>query len=90
MSEKYTRGMWKKILEMKVRRALGSDAGSSYNFGVRQARDIESYGNGIEIIGEWSYLEDDDIRPKVLKYLGHFKTFSRTQWTIRASINENA
>ena len=89
VTEKYTSGMWKKIVEMKMKRALGFDAGSSYNFGVRQARDIESYGNGFKIIGEWSYLEDDDIRPKVLKYLGHFKTFSRTQWTIIATINEN-
>lgn len=89
VNEKYTSGIWKKIVEMKMKRAIGFDAGSSYNFGVRQARDIESYGNGFKIIGEWSYLEDDDIRPKVLKYLGHFKTFSRTQWTIIATINEN-
>ncbi len=89
VNEKYTSGIWKKIVEMKMKRALGFDAGSSYNFGVRQARDIESYGNGFKIIGEWSYLEDEDIRPKVLKYLRHFKTFSKTQWTIIATINEN-
>ena len=85
VTEKYTRGIWKKIVVMKIKRNLGFDAGSSYNFGVRQARDIESYANGIKIIGEWSYVEDDDIRPKVLKYLG----LSRTQWTITATINEN-
>jgi hypothetical protein len=60
---------------MKIKRELGFDAGSSYNFGVRQAREIESYGNGLNVIGEWSYIEDDDVRPKVLKYLG----LSRTQ-----------
>lgn len=90
VTEKYTSGLWKKIVEMKMKRALGFDAGSSYNFGVRQAQDIESYGIGFKIIGEWSYLEDDDIRPKILKYLSHFKSFTRTQWTITASINENA
>jgi len=89
-TEKYTRGLWKKIVEMKIKRILGLDAGSSYNFGVRQSRDIESYSNGIKIIDEWSYLEDDDIRPKILKYFSRFKSLTRTQWTITASINENA
>jgi len=37
---------------MKMKRALGFDAGSSYNFGVRQARDIECYGTGIRVTGE--------------------------------------
>jgi methyltransferase (TIGR00027 family) len=84
-TQKYTRGIWKKIVVMKIRRNLGFDAGCSYSFGVRKARDIESYANGIRIIGEWSYVEDDDVRPKVLKYLG----LSRTQWTVTATINEN-
>jgi methyltransferase (TIGR00027 family) len=89
VTEKYTSGMWKKIVEIKMKKALGFDAGSSYNFGVRDAQEIESYGNGIEVIDEWSYFEDKDIRPKFLRILGHFKIFSRTQWTIIASLNEN-
>lgn len=84
VNEKYTRGIWKKIVELKFKQELGSNAGSSYNFGVRQAREIESYGNGLKVTGEWSYLEDADVRPKILKYFG----FSKTQWTIIATINE--
>lgn len=79
MTEKYTRGIQKKIVKIKIKQKLGLDAGSLYNFGVLQAREIESYGNGLKVIGEWSYLEDDDARPKVLMYLG----LSRTQWTIQ-------
>jgi len=90
VTEKYTSGLWKKIVEMKIKRILGLDAGSSYNFGVGQSSEIESYGNGIKIIDEWSYLDDDDIRPKVLKYFRQFKSFTRTQWTVTASLNANA
>jgi len=70
---------------MKIKRLLGLDAGSSYNFGVKNALELESYGNGIEVIDEWSYVEDPDIRPRIYKYMG----ISRTQWTITATINEN-
>jgi methyltransferase (TIGR00027 family) len=85
VTEKYTYGIWKKIVEMKIKRLLGLDAGTSYNFGVKNALELESYGNGIKVIDEWSYVEDPDIRPQILKYMG----ISRTQWTITATINEN-
>lgn len=85
VTEKYTRGIWKKIVIMKIKRELGFDAGSSYNFGVKNAFELESYGNGIKVIDEWSYVEDPDIRPRIRKYMG----LSRTQWTITATINEN-
>jgi O-methyltransferase involved in polyketide biosynthesis len=85
VTEKYTRGMWKKILILKMKHELGFDAGSSYNFGVKNASELESYGNGIKVIDEWSYVEDSDIRPLILKYL----VPSRTQWTVIASINSD-
>jgi methyltransferase (TIGR00027 family) len=86
VTEKYTRGLWKKIVEMKIKRELGLTAGSSYNFGIRNALELESYGNGIKVIDEWSYVEDPDVRPRIYKYMG----FSRTQWTVTATINESA
>ncbi|MBN2351750.1 MAG: class I SAM-dependent methyltransferase [Spirochaetales bacterium] len=87
VTEKYTSGMWKKIVTAKIKQQLGLEAGSSYNFGIKNAAEIETYGAGIKIAGEWSYVEDPDTRPRILKYLG----ISRTQWTVIAAINgENA
>ncbi len=74
VTEKYTRGIWKKIIERKIKRLLGLDAGSSYNFGVTNAFELETYGNGLKVIDEWSYVEDPDIRPRILKYLGISRT----------------
>ena len=84
VTEKYTHGIWKKVVQRKIKRLLGLDAGSSYNFGIKSALELESYGNGIKVVNEWSYIEDPDIRPKIYKYLG----LSRTQWTVTATINE--
>jgi methyltransferase (TIGR00027 family) len=83
VTEKYTRGIWKKIVIMKMKSNLGFDAGSSYNFGIKKASELESYGKGIKIIDEWSYVEDPDTRPRIYKYLG----ISRTQWTVTATLN---
>jgi methyltransferase (TIGR00027 family) len=86
VKEKYTRGLWKKMVERKMRRSAGSSAGSSFNFGVKNAKEIESYGNNIKVLEEWSYLEDGRVRPSILKFFGKFKTFTRSQWTIKGSI----
>lgn len=85
VNEKYTKGIWKKIVASKMRR-LGTTAGSSYDFGVRDATDVEAFGNNIKIVEEWSYFEDEDIKPKVFRLFRNFKLMSRTQWTIKATI----
>jgi len=85
VTEKYTRGVWKKLIIMKMKQELGFDAGSSYQFGVKNALELESYGKGIKVINEWSCVEDPDMRPRIYKYLG----LARTQWTITATLNEN-
>ncbi len=45
---------------------VGTEAGSSSQFGVHNSSDIESYGEGIEVGEEWSYFEND-IKPKILR-----------------------
>lgn len=84
VTEKYTRGFWKRVAAGKMRRQLGYDAGLAYEFGVRNAREIESYADGLRIVEEWSYFEDPDLRPRFLRYLG----LTRTQWTVTAEVGE--
>ena len=84
--KRYTKGLWKKSVESKMKRSLGSKAGASYDFGVREAREIEVYGPAIKVVEEWSYFEDEDIRPKFLRLFRHIKFMCRTQWTIKATI----
>jgi len=86
VNKKYTKGIWKKVVEAKMRRALGIVTGSSYEFGVYDASDIESYGKNIRVAEEWSYLEDKDIKPHYLRLFRNIKFMSRTQWTIKAMI----
>jgi methyltransferase (TIGR00027 family) len=86
VNEKYTKGMWKKSVESKMRRSAGTTAGSSYEFGLRDAREVEAYGRNIKVVEEWSYFEDEDILPKYLRLFRNVKFMSKTQWTIRATI----
>jgi methyltransferase (TIGR00027 family) len=84
---KYTKGFRKKMVESKMKRRSGTEAGDSYQFGMKEGREIESYASTFRLIDEWSYFEDPDVRPASLRLLRHFKAFTRTQWTVRAHID---
>jgi O-methyltransferase involved in polyketide biosynthesis len=86
VSERYTSGILKKLVDFKFKREFGVDAGSSYSFGVKDAREVESYGRGIKVVDEWFYGTDADVRPWILGYLGRLG-FSRLQWTVTATVN---
>ena len=74
------------MVEGKMKRNAGSTAGSSYSYGLSRGEDIEQYSDKLKVMEEWSYFEDPDMRPRFMQTLGKLKTFSRTQWTIQASI----
>jgi len=87
IAEKYTRGFRKKMVERKIRKGAGSTAGDYYQFGIKEAAELESYHSGIKVRGEWSYFEDPDVKPAILKLFRHFKFLSKTQYTVMADIN---
>ena len=47
---------------------------------------MEAFGNNIKIVEEWSYFEDEDIKPKFFRLFRNLKLMPRTQWTIKATI----
>jgi len=85
VNKQYTQGVWKQMVESKLKRS-GTTAGSAYQFGVNNAKEIESFGKNIKLVEEWSYFEDADIEPKILWYFRNLRFFTRTQWTIKATI----
>jgi methyltransferase (TIGR00027 family) len=48
--EKYTKGIWKKLIRLHSRIDWGLDV--SWVFGIKDPHDIEAYGNGLKVIGE--------------------------------------
>jgi methyltransferase (TIGR00027 family) len=87
VSERLTRGLGKKLLKSKMQRSFGMKDDASFSFGIRDAREIETYGNNIRVVEEWSYFEDRDIEPKFFRLFRNLKSMTRSQWTIRATID---
>jgi O-methyltransferase involved in polyketide biosynthesis len=49
VSERYTRGVWKKLFRLHARIEWGLDV--SWLFGIADPHDIETYGNGLKVMG---------------------------------------
>jgi O-methyltransferase involved in polyketide biosynthesis len=47
--EKYTQGIWKKLVRLHSRIDMGLDV--SWDFGIKNPHDLEAYGNGFKVIG---------------------------------------
>ncbi len=48
----------------------------------------ESYHPGIKVRGEWSYFEDPEVKPAILRLFRHSKAISKTQYSVIADINQ--
>jgi O-methyltransferase involved in polyketide biosynthesis len=84
--EKYTRGMYKRMVERKMRKRAGTEAGESFRFGIRKAGDLESFHPGFRIRGAWSFFDEPDIRPSFLRIFRHWRTVALSQYTVIADI----
>lgn len=82
----YTRGFRKKLVQKKMRKGAGSGAGNYYRYGIQNTSELERYHPRIRIRGEWSYLEERDLKPAALRIFRHFRTFTRNQYTVIADI----
>jgi len=87
VAEKYTRGFRRKMVERKMRKGAGSSAGDYYQYGIREAGDLETYHAGFRVKGEWSFFEDPDLKPAFLQQFKHIKSLSKTQYTVIVDIN---
>jgi O-methyltransferase involved in polyketide biosynthesis len=86
VAEKYTRGIWKRIVTRKMRRNLGTRRTATFESGVRDAREIEGWADGIRVVQEWSWLEEQDVRPGFLRLFRRMRSMTRSQWSVRATI----
>ncbi len=87
VAEKYTSGFRRKMVERKMRKGAGSTAGDYYQFGIREAADVESFHEGFRLREEWTFFEDPDLKPAFLRFFRHSRALSKTQYTVVADIN---
>lgn len=71
--------------KMQHRGHLGKDA--TFNFGIRDSKEMEEWHTGIQFLNDWSYFESEEKKLGWLKMFRNIELFRKTQWTVHYKLN---
>ncbi len=80
--EKYTKGFYKKMVELKLRNQFGVSGDVSYHFGLQQSNDLESISPKFRFLEDWSYFDENNPKVGMLNVMGKFSSLKYVQWTV--------
>lgn len=78
-NSKWLAGWRKKLVDFKLRRQLKFGKDATFQFGISDSDEIESWSEAYKLIEEWCYI--DDIKPNAKEWM------RKIQWTVTYKIN---
>lgn len=73
---------WKKMMEIKLQKELDLGKDAMFHFGIQDSDEIESWNDGLKLLGDWSYFDSDEKKLGYMKMFRNIKFFRKTQWTV--------
>jgi methyltransferase (TIGR00027 family) len=77
----WVEGFWGKMASLKMKRRFNMRSDAGFSFGVSQANDFEAWGEGIEFLEKWFYMDDDHPKIGSMRIFRHWKLFNEAQFT---------
>jgi methyltransferase (TIGR00027 family) len=78
---------FKSMLNFKMQRQLHLGKGTSFNFGVKNSKEMEEWKRGIKFLDDWSYFDSAEGKMGWIRFLSNFEFLRKTQWTIHYQLN---
>lgn len=85
----WLKGWLKKMMNFKMQKELNLGKDATFLFGIRHSHEMESWSNGISLLGDWSYFDSDEKKLGWIKIFRHIDLFRKTQWTVHYKLNVN-
>lgn len=82
VNESFIRGPLKSALNMKMQKQLHLGSEATFNFGVKDGHDIESWSPGIKLLDEWSHFDTNEKKLGWVRVYGKIPAMRRVQWTV--------
>lgn len=83
----WVEGFWGKLAAMKMKRRFKMGADAGFKFGVSDARELETWHKGIELLNKWFYMDSDNPKLGWMRLLKNFKLFRNSQFTAHYRLN---
>ena len=77
----WVEGFWGKMAAMKMKRRLKMGADAGFKFGVSDARELETWHEGIEFLEKWFYMDSNHPKLGWIRLFRNFEFFRNSQFT---------
>jgi methyltransferase (TIGR00027 family) len=77
----WVEGFWGKIAAVKMKQRVKMSDSAGFKFGVSNARELESWGAGIEFLEKWFYMDDNHAKLGWIRVFRKWKIFNEAQYT---------
>lgn len=83
----FTKKPWNRLVAMKLHDKFGIAKGASFEFGLRDTREMETWHSGIQFLDDWSYFDTRHPRLGWVGTLGRFRFMREVQLTVHYRLN---
>lgn len=88
-SSTIVRMMHRPLGRSKFRRQFGVSTDVVYQFGLRDSHDLERWGHGLALLGDWTYFDEPEPRLGWMRLLARWPLFRRSQWTVHYRLGKS-
>lgn len=83
----WVEGFWGKIAAAKMKQRFKMRDSASFEFGVSRADELETWGEGIEFLERWFYMDDNHPKLGLMRIFRKMKIFRNAQFTTHYRLN---
>lgn len=83
VSSTWLRPALKWMIDVKLQKEMGLGKGATFLFGIADGHEPETWSPGIQLLEEWSYVDEDEPRIGIVRQFRHWRPLRYTQWTVR-------
>ena len=86
----WVEGFWGKMSAAKMKRRFSMSQDAGFQFGVESPDAFEKWGNGIEFIEQWFYMEDNHPKLGLMRLFRNMRIFKEAQYTVHYKLHAPA
>ncbi len=84
----WVEGFTGKLAAMKMKQRFNMREDADFKFGVSDASEFEKWGEGIEFLEKWFYMESNHPKSGLMRIFRNWKIFQEAQFTARYRLHE--
>lgn len=84
----WVEGVWGKMSSMKMKQRFDMARDAGFRFGVDSPDASEAWGDGIEFIEQWFYMQENHPKLGAIRIFSNMQIFKNAQYTVHYKLHK--